>query len=108
MSDFKEQKTKDQIIKLVGEFLAKEASRLSLITVTSLTLSSDFKNAQIYITVYPTTKEEAALEFCKRNLGELRHYIQNHSKLSRVPFFGVNIDKGEKNRQRVEEISQEI
>jgi ribosome-binding factor A len=108
MSAFKEEKTKEQIIHLAGEFFSKEASRLSLITVTSLTLSSDFKNAQIYITVYPTTKEGAALEFCKRNLSELRHYIQKNSKLSRIPFFGVNIDKGEKNRQRVEEISQGI
>ena len=42
--------------------------------------------------------------FIKRNLGELRKYISKNLKINPVPFLDVEIDEGEKNRQKIDDL----
>jgi len=101
---FKDEKLKDQIHKWAAEFLQRESTGQSLITVTDVKIGRDAKEATILFTVLPESKQEVALEFARRQLGEFRDYINKKVKTGRMPFFHFDIDRGEKHRQRIDEI----
>ncbi|NCU28208.1 MAG: ribosome-binding factor A [Candidatus Moranbacteria bacterium] len=104
MSDFRNEKITNMIKELSALFIEKEAGNSSLITVTRVLLSDDAKRATILISVLPEDKENAAYGFIKRNLGELRKQISKTLKINPVPFLDIEIDKGEKNRQKIDEL----
>lgn len=88
-----------------AQFIAREANPQSLITVTRVELSPDSKRGRIFITVYPESHETAALGFANRNRGEFSVFFKKKVRgvfPPRVEFF---IDKGEKNRQHLDELS---
>ena len=91
-----------------AEFIQKESNGKSLITVTDVMLSNDNKRATILVSVLPATQEPAVLDFLKRNISELRAFISNKTKIGVIPFLDVKIDFGEKNRQRLDEISNSL
>ena len=97
---------KEEILRrLAAQFLEMNSNRTSLISVTRLTLSPDGAHATIYVSVLPDTEEETALHFLKRQRKELKEFIKKNSKMGRIPFLDIEIDLGEKNRQRIDEIS---
>lgn len=89
-------------------FLEREAEKTSLITVTHADISPDLKRSTIYISVLPDNKAEAALHFAQRKMGDFKRYVKDNMSLKAIPFFDVVLDVGERNRQRIEEISHEI
>ncbi|MBI2610776.1 ribosome-binding factor A [Candidatus Kaiserbacteria bacterium] len=94
---------------MAGEFLAREVANPSvygLITVTRAELSDDFRNVIVLLSILPQTKEEEALTFARRARSDLRDYVKEHSFLQPVPTIDFEIDYGEKNRQRVEELTR--
>jgi ribosome-binding factor A len=105
MSDQRNETILKIVKKAAAEFLQKESSRQSLITVTNVQLSNDEKYATILITVLPEEKENAALEFAKRMRSEFRDYVKNNTKLGRIPYFDFQLDFGEKHRQKIDRIS---
>ena len=98
VTSFKDEKLKDQIKKWAAEFLQRESSGASLITVTDVKLGREAKEATVLFTVLPESKQEAALEFARRQLGEFRDYMIEKVKTGRMPFFHFDIDQGEKHR----------
>ena len=94
------------IARLAGDFFAREASKQSLITVTRAEVAEDLKNVMIYISVLPETQEKQALEFAKRSRSEFRTYVRDHSSLHPAPTIDFEIDYGEKNRQRIDELTR--
>ena len=102
----KEDKIREILRELIAQFLSRESNRQSLITVTDVEIRSHGSRATILITVLPENKEESAVEFVHRQLANIRTYIMNSSRIAHVPFFDVRIDSGEKNRQRIDAISQ--
>ena len=101
----REEKIQEILRELAAEFFSRESNRLSLITVTGVELQGHGTRATILITVLPIEKEKEALEFIHRRLADFRQYVLNHSRLGHVPFFDTSIDAGEKNRQKIEELS---
>jgi ribosome-binding factor A len=101
------EKVANNIKELSAQFLGRENNRSSLITVTSATTSPDLKKATIFITVLPTSKEIAALDFVKRKRGDLREFLKKNMPIKIIPFIDVMIDVGEKNRQRIDELLRE-
>lgn len=87
-----------------AEFLAREANRQSLITVTDAMLSEDGKRGRIFLTVLPDSAETAALDFANRHRGEFADFFKTRVKAA-LPHIEFVIDKGEKMRQRLDEIS---
>jgi ribosome-binding factor A len=69
--------------------------------VTNATCSPNLKKATIYITVLPDSKQNAALGFVKRNRGELRDFLKKNMEVKNIPFIDIEIDLGEKNRQKI-------
>lgn len=101
---FKDEKLKNQIHRWAAEFLQKESSGQSLITVTDVKIGQEAKEATILFTVLPENKEEVALEFARRQLTEFRDFMNQKIKTGRMPYFHFDIDRGEKHRQRIDEI----
>jgi len=101
---------KEKVANLIKElsaiFLEREKNKISLITVTSCNVSPDLKYATIFITVIPDEKESDALNFAKRKRGELRTYIKKNIQIKNTPLIDIQIDKGEKNRQKIDELLQ--
>ncbi len=98
------EKVANFIKELGAKFLEREGNRTSLITVTNCTVSPDLKQATLFISVLPVSKENAALGFAKRNRGELRNYIKKNMNTKVIPFIEIEIDQGEKNRQKIDEL----
>ena len=104
MSEYRSEKITNHIKELAATFIEREAGPTSLITVTRVVLSTDNKRAKIMISVLPREKEQAAYGFIRRNLGDLRKHVKKGLKINPIPFLEVEIDEGEKNRQRIEEL----
>jgi ribosome-binding factor A len=103
-NEFKNDRGKEVVTRLASQFIQKESNSQSMITVTNVSVSSDFKSAVIMISVLPEHKQEAALDFLKRNRKEFKDFVKQNSRLGRIPHFDFAIDMGEKSRQRIEEI----
>lgn len=104
MSEFRNEKIKNNIKELAALYIEREAGPTSMITVTRVLLSPDNKNAKIMVSVLPQEKEKAAYGFIKRNLSELRKDIAKKLRINPIPFLDVEIDEGEKNRQKIDEL----
>ena len=100
----REEKVANLIKELSAVFLERESNLTSLLTVTSASISPDLKNATILITVLPEEKENEALEFAKRKRRELREYLRENLKTKNIPFLDIALDRGEKNRQKIDEL----
>ncbi len=100
---FRQEKLESQIKNFSAVFFEREGTNSSMITVTNCMVTKDTKRATIYISVLPESKEDAAYGFAKRNLGQLREFLQKNLNTN-IPYLDVTIDKGEKHRQLVDEI----
>lgn len=98
------EKVANNIKEFAAQFLGRENNKTSLLTVTSATVSPDLKRATIFITIFPVSKENDALNFAKRRLGELREFLKKNMTIKIIPFLDVEIDQGEKNRQKIDEL----
>ena len=96
----------ETIAHLAGDFFARESVQKSLITVTHADLSSDLKNATVYFSVLPHTMEAVTLKAAKRQRTDFRAYIKERAIFHPIPFVDFAIDMGEKNRQRVDELTR--
>ena len=100
------ERMKAMLRNLCADFVARSAGKQSLITVTDVAVTPDEKEAMVFITVLPEHKEQVALDFLNRQGYELRAYFKTHAILRRLPHVTFAIDGGEKNRQRIDELSR--
>ena len=106
MSIHREAKMTEIIQQCAADFILRQASNQSLITVTRTELSSDQKTAIIYLSVIPTTEEQKALAFAKRERSAFRDYIKAKSAMQHIPTMDFQLDFGEKNRQRIDDLTR--
>lgn len=93
-----------EILALVQDFFQRESSGLSLMTITRCEVSPDMRQGTIYMTVLPVEKEQAALDFARRMRTDMRKYVMKRLPVKVIPFFEIEIDYGEKNRQHIDEL----
>jgi ribosome-binding factor A len=96
------ERVKAQLMAYAAEFLLRETGKQSLLTVTSIEMSDDLRNATIFLTVLPESYETAALDFAKRQRGEFREFVMEKMAIKHIPFFDFAIDQGEKKRQQLD------
>ncbi len=104
MTSARQDKMRQLLREIIANFFARESGPRSLITVTDVTISPDFKRATVYITTIPESEENNALDFAKRKRTDLRDFIADTAKLRTLPVFEIKIDEGERNRQRIDEL----
>ena len=107
MDSIHHERMQEALREVAAEFLVREANRNTLMTVTRAMLSEDGKRAIIYITVFPDSAEAEALAFANRNRTELRDFFKKRVRGALPPDITFEIDMGEKNRQRLDELSHE-
>ncbi len=91
---------------LAAEFVLRESTPASLITVTRVELSETGKVANLYFTTLPENQQDTALKFLDRKGGEFNDYVKQKSRIGIVPHLKWQIDFGERNRQRLDEITR--
>lgn len=106
MSANRHEKIQEALRIAAAEFLVREATHQSLITVTRTLVSDDSKRGTIFITVFPDTLENAAVAFANRHRGEFAEFFKKKVRGAFPPHVEFVIDMGEKNRQRLDELSQ--
>lgn len=107
MSEVRKQRLRDELKALGAQFLELSGNGSSLLTVTDVQLSGDQKRAVILFTTLPDSFEKTALEFAKRKRSEFKQFIRDKSRIPRIPHIDFEIDRGEKNRQRIDELSNQ-
>ena len=98
------EKIKQQMMHVAAEVIERESNRLTLISVTDAEISPDLKYATFFISVLPDNKVDTAVDFCNRHAADVRDELKKRTSTHHVPFVKFAFDKGEKNRQRIEEL----
>ncbi len=99
---YRKEKLPELITHLAADFIALESNRTSLITITGCRLSGDSKRAMLLYTVLPENQELAAKDFLNRKRLDFKHYVQDKSRIGRIPMLSFALDLGEKNRQKID------
>ena len=77
-----------------------------MVTVTDVEMGDQGRRATVYFTVLPVDKEHAVVEFLVRKRGDFQNYVRERSRIGRVPLFDFGVDRGEKHRQRIDELTR--
>lgn len=97
---------REALREVAAQFLLREANPTPLITVTRAALSDDHARGVVYITVFPDSGEQAALAFANRAASEFAVFFKKRIRGMQPPQVTFEIDRGEKSRQRLDELSQ--
>ena len=108
MNHLRDNKIAAQLTELAASYIAREAGRTTLITPTRTELSRDGKNATIMVSVFPEAEKDHALSFLRRHKDLFRDFLKKAARLGRLPYITFEFDYGEQNRQRLDELSQDI
>ena len=111
MSDYtapsrRQNRVAEEIAHHAGIFLARESNRASLITVTRAEIAPDLKNVTIFVSVLPEQQKQTALAFLKRVRTDFHDYLKDKTVMRNVPTVDFEIDIGEENRQRIDELTR--
>ncbi len=106
MRDLKRHRIEEILHRLGAEFIRDVSGKSSLITLTRIELSPTGKEAKIFFTTLPETEEDTALKFLQRKTPEVYKYVRDNSRIGIVPHIDFRIDYGERNRQRLDELTQ--
>ena len=104
----KDDKLRELIREMAASYFQRESNGQSLITVTGVNIWGRGSKAVILVTVLPEAQEETAIKFIHRQLTDFREHVMERARLMRIPHFEVALDKGEKNRQHIDEIERTI
>lgn len=104
----RDDRLRDLVKGLAASFVQRETNGISLITITDVALADRGGRATIYFTVLPEEKVKGVLDFLKRKRAEFREYFMSNARIGRIPFFDFALDVGEKNRQKIDDISRNI
>jgi len=105
---YKDEKFASTISKFAAEYFGVESSKDSLMTVTYTDILDRGRRAIVYFTTLPREKEKEALDFAKRRRRDFRQFIMTKKTFGFAPSVDFAIDLGEYNRQRIDELSQNI
>lgn len=93
---------------MIASFIAGESNTDPLITVTNINLSPDHRKATVFITTIPSGREADALIFLKRHASPMRRHIMKKSNLKIIPHLEFMLDAGERHRQHIDTIVQNL
>jgi ribosome-binding factor A len=107
MTSHRPEKINSLLRQLVSSFLVKEKGQ-AMVTVTRLETSKDLKSAKIFVSIFPESQETEMIKLLKSRTGELREFIGSKIKMKFLPHLEFEIDKGEKERQKIEKLLGQV
>jgi ribosome-binding factor A len=99
-------KISEEIQHHAADFFSREANRNTLITITRTDLAPNQKAIIVYFSVMPASEEQRALTFMQRKRNDFIIYLRRHTKIGILPKVEFEIDFGEKNRQRIDDLTR--
>lgn len=108
MSGHRNQVEEALLVRFAALYIAREANRNTLITPTRAQLSPSRTKAIVYVSVFPDAMEDSALAFLRRHQRDFFEYLNKEARFSMVPGIRFELDFGEKNRLRLDELSREM
>jgi ribosome-binding factor A len=106
MRDIKREKISEMVHRLAAEFVRNNSGKTSLITITRVELSPTGKEGKIFFTTFPEKEEDTVLKFLERKGSEFQRYLRDKSRIMLTPHIDFKIDYGERNRQRLDTLSE--
>lgn len=103
----RDDKAASLLVHLAADFIARNAGRETLITPTRAEIGKD-RNATVYVSVFPESHMQHALEFLLRNADEFRAYIKKAARFSHLPRVSFEADIGEQHRRHLDELSKNL
>lgn len=88
----KRERTAELLAHLAAEFINRESSRSSLITVIRAEVNADGKDGRIFVSVLPADKTKTALEFLNRQRQEFRNFVDSHARIGMIPHVSFLLD----------------
>ncbi len=107
MSEHKDQRAASLLAELAAEYFNIEANKNALITVTRAEMTDKGRRCLVLFSVLPTEQEDSSLEFAKRKRNDFRRFVMSKKIFGFAPRIDFQIDYGERNRQRIDELSNE-
>ena len=101
---FRQEKLSAQLAKIIAEFLRNTFGASPLISVMNVLIADDLREARVRIAVFPEKDERNILIRLKKKRSELNRYLAAHMRIKYLPVVSFEIDRGEKNRKRVDEL----
>lgn len=89
-------------------FVLHEANTNPLITITRVDISPDLKQALVFFTTIPAEGQADAQIFLKRSTTNFRQFLMNNIALRRIPHIDFMLDAGERHRQHLDDVFQDI
>jgi ribosome-binding factor A len=100
-------KVSEEIAHRAGDFLAANVrAGGSLVTVTRADISPDLRNVTIFVSIIPKAHEAEMLKSLKRLRTDFHDYLKAKTVLRDVPTVDFEIDLGEENRRRIDELTR--
>ncbi len=103
----KDEKVSKLLAHFAAEYISIESNKDSLITVTKAEVYDRGRHACVFFTALPQEKEKQALEFLKRKRNDFRKFVMGKKSFGFTPKINFEVDLGEHNRQRIEELLNE-
>lgn len=97
----------ESIAHMAADYFARESNRESLMTITHADVSPDLKNVIVFFSVLPAEYEEKVLHFARRQRTAFRNYLKSNGSFKFLPTVDFQLDYGEKNRQRIDDLTRQ-
>ena len=86
-------------------FIKDVAGPESLITVTRALPTGRGERITVFVSVFPEERESSALAFLARQREAFSDHLKAHVRIAPLPRVDFELDRGEKNRLRLDELS---
>lgn len=97
-------KVNELLRQIAAMYFQRHIEKTPMVTVTRASASNDLKHATIFVTVYPEDDEEKGLQNAKAEQPGLQEAIGDRLETKHTPSVEIELDQGEKKRQRIDEI----
>lgn len=104
MTASREEKLNAHLQKVLAEFLREEFGVSPLVAVTRVAVAHGLRSSLVFITVFPEKDAKRVLAALEKKHAALAKYLVLHTRMKYIPSVSFEIDLGEKNRQRIEEL----
>lgn len=101
---YKDEKAASLLSQFAAAYFESESNKDTLITVTKAEVLERGKKAIIFFTALPAEKEPEAMEFARRRRNDFRRFVMAKKSFGYTPQINFQIDEGEHNRQRIDEL----
>ena len=89
------ERTIEVIVREAAQFIAREAGKESLITVTRAIPLSHGERIIVFVSVFPEDQMRSALAFLERHREAFSNYLKAHVRLGPLPRIDFQVDNGE-------------